>query len=180
MGYHSSSFYISRYTAGLPVRPGNCADTPPNVLAVTTQAARAEQVIQSLLAKSALAASYDPDQSHASDSPASSPSAPPQIAWAPLILDADRSLVLIALDALDTSLARGSGSEVDKNAAKIVKAAGLYAVGDFVGALAALESVRKQVPDGKWEPYDLTLSVQANLIGGTSLFRVDGKKERRR
>lgn len=133
---------------------------------MTAQAARTEQLVHSLLAKSALAVAYHPDSSHASDAPSHSPSAPPRIAWAPLVLAPDRAPVLIALDALDAALARGSGSEPDRTAAKTVKAAALHAVGDFVGALAALDGVRAQVPDGKWEAYDLSLSVLAGLIRG--------------
>lgn len=139
---------------------------------MTAQAAAADQTIHALLSKAARAAKYHLDRSHASDIPSPStstlPFAPPSLASAPLIRTEDRPVALVALEALVVSIQHGQGTEVEKNSAKIVKAYGLYALGDFAVALGELSGVNKEAPNGSWESYDLTLAVLANLVEGTS------------
>ncbi|KAL8277048.1 hypothetical protein RQP46_010582 [Phenoliferia psychrophenolica] len=140
---------------------------------VTTLAVRAELTIHSLLTKASLAASFNPDTSHSSDSPSLNPSAPPSIAWPPLIQADDRNVVLAALAALDAALSHDSASPVEANSARVINALGQYAVGDFEGARAALDGVDLKLPNSKWEAYDLTLTVQANLLEGYTSERLE-------
>ncbi|KAK4704926.1 cargo-transport protein YPP1, partial [Phenoliferia sp. Uapishka_3] len=138
---------------------------------VTAQAALTEHTLHLLLLKSAQSSHYHPSTSHRSDVPSISPSTPPKIAWPPLVLPSDRSTLLVELEALDVLISSGSGSEGERNSAKVIWATGIYAVGDFEKSLEKVGEVRKEVPeDGSGERYGFTLRVLASLVEGEHLL----------
>lgn len=129
---------------------------------MTSQAALAEHTLHQLLSRTALTTSYHPDRSYASPSL----SLPPLST--PLIAPSDRPTALTALETLGGAIQQGSGSAVDRDSARVVRAWGLYCVGEFGKALGELEGVEKGCPRGEAEGYDLALRVLANLVEGAS------------
>lgn len=119
---------------------------------MTAAAAHAEHTIRLLLEKSA-------------STPAAQSSQLPPLP--PTISQTSLSVAHVAISTLEAALSQGTGSAVDKDSARIVKALALYAVGDAEECLRELQRVDKDLPGTSYEPYDLTLRVAANAYEGT-------------
>ncbi|KAK4054711.1 hypothetical protein OIV83_000635 [Microbotryomycetes sp. JL201] len=129
---------------------------------VVAAAAHTDQTVHSLLAKSSAAPTI----------PTSTlPPLPPTIS------QSLTSVALSSITSLESALSNGTGSAVDKDSARIVKAIALYAVGDFEQCLRELQRVDKDMPNSSFEPYDLTLRVAANAYEGYALEQVQRDKE---
>ncbi|KAK4058229.1 hypothetical protein OIO90_000968 [Microbotryomycetes sp. JL221] len=126
------------------------------------EAAHADQTIHNLLAKSPSAPTI----------PSTSlPHLPPTISAGNI------SVVHVAVSSLDNALSSATGSNADKDSARIVKSFGLYSVGEFDQCLKELQRVDKDIPNQSWEAYDLTLRVAANAYEGYALEHVKREKE---
>ncbi|KAM0793005.1 hypothetical protein ACM66B_000498 [Microbotryomycetes sp. NB124-2] len=129
---------------------------------VVAAAAHTDQTIHSLLVKSSGAPTIP------------SSTLPPLPAT---ISQSSVSVAHSAISSLEAALSNGTGSAVDKDSARIVKAMALYAVGEFEQCLRELQRVDKDIPSSTFEPYDLTLRVAANAYEGYALEQVRREKE---
>ncbi|KAM0750347.1 protein prenylyltransferase [Meredithblackwellia eburnea MCA 4105] len=148
---------------------------------VTAQAAQTEQVIYSLLAKSQSVSSTSTSNNNSQQQKQHQPKQHQyhqnleELPFPPSILASDAPVALTSLSLLQSATTH-TGSHTDKLSANIVRAVGLYHVGQYDDCLTALRDLGDpalELPVGSdgWEPYDLTLRVLAGLVKGHSLLR---------